>query len=76
MEVKWMKKINANEMRAVEGGVTYATACGATFTDKTPWKLAQGLAHVYFCSTCMLAKKRYGRWYTFNSKSALARAPW
>lgn len=71
-----MKKINANEMRAVEGGVRYRTACGATFTDKTPWKLLQGLAHVRFCSYCLMTKKRYGSWYTFDNDSALARVPW
>lgn len=68
-----MKKLNENELRAVEGGVTYRTACGATFTDKTPLKLAAGLMHVHFCSYCYYTKKRYGRWYTFNTKSALSR---
>ncbi len=68
-----MKKLNENELRAVEGGVTYRTACGATFTDTTPRKLAAGLMHVYFCSYCRYVKKYYGRWYTFNTKSALSK---
>ena len=71
-----MKTLNANEMRAVDGGTTYITACGATFTDKTPWSLAKGLLHVNFCSYCMMWKGRVGYWYTFNTASARKRAPW
>lgn len=71
-----MKRINTSEMRAVEGGVRYRTSCGATFTDKTPFKLFQGLMHVRFCSVCMMNKQRYGMWYTFDTKSALKKAPW
>ena len=70
-----MKVLNAKEMRSVEGGTTYFTFCGATFTDKTPFKLAQGLLHVNFCSMCLVARKKYGRWYTFNTASA-KKAAW
>ncbi len=71
-----MKKVNASEMRAVDGGVTYITACGATFTDKNPWELLKGRAHVYYCDHCMIWKGRVGYWYTFNTASARKKAPW
>lgn len=71
-----MKKVNANEMRVVEGGVRYRASCGFSFTDASPWKIFKGLAHKSFCSSCTAAKKLYGYWYTFDSKQALALAPW
>lgn len=70
-----MKALNEKEMRAVDGGVTYVTFCGYVFTDKNPLTLGKGLSHKLWCSACIAAKNTYGRYYTFNTRSA-KRAAW
>lgn len=64
-----MKKLNVNEMRAVEGGTTYITHCGAIFKDTFSgvFKLK---SRYMFCSDCKAIKKVHGFYYTFNTKKA------
>lgn len=67
-----MKKLNANELRSVDGGakLTLYTSCGSSFKANTPWQFLKGSAHVLWCSNCMQAKKRLGYWYLTVRKSA------
>lgn len=68
-----MKKLNVNEMRAVEGGTTYITHCGVIYKD-TIGGVIKLKAHVSHCSDCQAIKKVYGFYYTFNSKDGRAAA--
>lgn len=69
-----MKKLNVNEMRAVEGGTTYITHCGEIYKDTTPWSVIKLTTHYLHCSDCMATKKVHGFYYTFNSKDGRAAA--
>lgn len=70
-----MKAIAANELRAVEGGVKYRTFCGKIYNDSTPWNVIVWHSHYNVCSKCQYANRRYGRWFTFNTRSA-QKAAW
>ena len=71
-----MKAIAANELRAVEGGKTtyYRTYCGRVYNDASPLNVIIWHSHYKVCSKCTYAKKRYGMWYTFNTRSAQKKA--
>lgn len=59
-----MKKVNANELRKVEGGMKYGCACGYEWND-TPKEYIMAKVHGQFCSVCRGAKKKWGFYYLF-----------
>lgn len=68
-----MKKVNANELRKVEGGgIWYTTKCGSYSFYVTRWSGAGGLAkalmHKAFCSQCYINEKTTGWWLRFGKK--------
>ena len=70
-EVKGMKKIDAKEMRAVEGGgMWYTTKCGGYSFYTSRWTGAAGWAkakiHYIFCSQCQINNKLTGWWLRFG----------
>ena len=72
-----MKKIDAKEMRAVEGGgMWYTTKCGGYSFYTSRWTGAAGWAkakiHYIFCSQCQINNKLTGWWLRFGRYRKLA----